>query len=288
MVSDRTIEVQRITSIISHKEYKDSSLTFISSSIYQIGHVVEGEKWIYVGEEPVIFHKGESYFLSIGKHYVKETISENGYFEEIIISVSRKDTVRIAAIVSDAMEEKIEVPCRQCGVCPVKRFQKIDKTEALPFYFQIVKGFLGSGAKINEKTIRDLLLTALLYILFKNPNRCIIGKMLGGKETDEEKFKIIIYSNIFTDIEIEELAKMTGLSQSLFKRKFKNLFGMSPHIWVNRERLKYSKFLLRATKETVDDIGKECLFPNVSHFSRCFKKEYGISPLQYRALNAKD
>jgi transcriptional regulator GlxA family with amidase domain len=49
-----------------------------------------------------------------------------------------------------------------------------------------------------------------------------------------------------------------------------------------QKRLMHARQLLRTTDKAVSDIAIECGFENNSHFSRLFKENYSISPLQYR------
>ena len=57
--------------------------------------------------------------------------------------------------------------------------------------------------------------------------------------------------------------------------------------YVSKMRLNYAAVLLAETNESVTDICFASGYGNLSHFLRCFKKEYGVSPKKYRA-NAKN
>ena len=40
--------------------------------------------------------------------------------------------------------------------------------------------------------------------------------------------------------------------------------------------------LLRETEQTVETVAAEVGYENVEHFNRLFKKNYGVTPVQYR------
>ena len=51
---------------------------------------------------------------------------------------------------------------------------------------------------------------------------------------------------------------------------------------VKKERMKKARTLLKETDQTVETIAAEVGYENVEHFNRLFKKNYGLTPVQYR------
>ena len=51
---------------------------------------------------------------------------------------------------------------------------------------------------------------------------------------------------------------------------------------VRKERMKKARTLLRETDQTVETVAAEVGYENVEHFNRLFKKNYGLTPVQYR------
>lgn len=288
MCQKNITKVPTVTSVTHFREKENTILRMATSSLFVIGHVIEGEKEIFTGENTVNISQGETYLLSIGNHYSKNLISPNSRFEELMITITHDDIMKANDEISSSVHNFSTMPCNQCPVCKTKRFIPIPESPSLPLFFSLVASFMEDSYSISSKPIMKLIVTSLLYILYTNPNKCLKGKILAAKETEEEIFKTTVCESVFSDETIESLAAKTGYSVSMFKSKFKSLFGAPPHIWVNRERLKYGKLLLQTTQEPIDDIGKACCFPNVSHFSRVFKKEFGISPSQYRAQHLND
>ncbi|MEM1062668.1 MAG: AraC family transcriptional regulator, partial [Planctomycetota bacterium] len=91
-----------------------------------------------------------------------------------------------------------------------------------------------------------------------------------------------IGDNYRESISIDELAALSHLSVSQFKRVFKDLFGISPHRYLTRVRLQAVRRLLLETTKTVDVIAAETGFFDASHLTRNFKKEVEMTPHAFR------
>jgi transcriptional regulator GlxA family with amidase domain len=79
-----------------------------------------------------------------------------------------------------------------------------------------------------------------------------------------------------------ELAKLCGLSERHFFRRFKREIGVSPIDWLRRERIRVAQRKLldgaKRVKEVCDEVG----YHDVFFFSRDFKRHTGSSPSDYR------
>lgn len=90
------------------------------------------------------------------------------------------------------------------------------------------------------------------------------------------------------DFDIPMLCREVGVSRSLFFNKFKNLTGMTPNAFILDYRLKHAAALLVAHPHlSVTDISDMTGFATSVYFSRCFKKQFGVSPLGYRRGSAE-
>ena len=85
-----------------------------------------------------------------------------------------------------------------------------------------------------------------------------------------------------TDICLEDLAKIVGISKYYFCRLFKKAIGLPPHQYIVRRRIERAKKLLKYSDLTTVEIALECGFAHQSHLSRHFKRIVGVSPRQFR------
>ncbi len=91
-----------------------------------------------------------------------------------------------------------------------------------------------------------------------------------------------IEQNFQNDISIEELASTLGIDRSYFGKIFRKTMGKSPQEFLISYRMIKATELLQLTDLSIGNIGKAVGYENQLHFSRAFKKHYGVSPKHWR------
>lgn len=81
---------------------------------------------------------------------------------------------------------------------------------------------------------------------------------------------------------IEEMAEIVELSSPHFQRLFKSYMDLPPITFLRELRLEKARELLETTFLQMKQIGIAIGMPNDSHFTRDFKKKYGVTPTEYR------
>ncbi|PNV63327.1 AraC family transcriptional regulator [Clostridium sp. chh4-2] len=113
-------------------------------------------------------------------------------------------------------------------------------------------------------------------------------KMLqGGKIRDFYIREAMSYieQHFQNDITIEDIAVFCNLNRSYFGKIFRDAVGKSPQEFLISYRMTKAAELLKLTGLSIGDIGNAVGYPSQLHFSRAFKKTYGISPRQWRDEN---
>jgi AraC-like DNA-binding protein len=93
----------------------------------------------------------------------------------------------------------------------------------------------------------------------------------------------LMETNFFSNLALEEFARLCGRSLSSFKTEFREIYNESPGKWLLEKRLSYSYFLLETTDKSIGDICFESGFENQSHFIRAFRNRYGLTPGKLRS-----
>lgn len=100
-------------------------------------------------------------------------------------------------------------------------------------------------------------------------------------------FKEIIDAHICLPVSVQNLAQLTNMSLSTFKKEFKNIYNSTPSVYIIDKRTEKVANLLKLSNEPISEIGYQCGFNSLSHLSRVFKSQYGVSPTENR-LNFSD
>lgn len=87
------------------------------------------------------------------------------------------------------------------------------------------------------------------------------------------------------DLTLNEIANQSGITDTHFRRLFKQFYGVTPITHITNLRLRKSKMLLSHTNLSVDEISKKCGFNEYSYFTRLFKKHFGMPPSNWREEN---
>jgi AraC-like DNA-binding protein len=83
-------------------------------------------------------------------------------------------------------------------------------------------------------------------------------------------------------LDVRTVAAVAYVSPAHFSRCFRDVFGETPHRYLQRRRVERSMFLLRETARTVTDICFDVGFTSLGTFSRTFREIVGESPSDYR------
>jgi AraC-like DNA-binding protein len=83
-------------------------------------------------------------------------------------------------------------------------------------------------------------------------------------------------------LDVRTIAAVAHVSAAHFSRSFREVFGETPHRYLQRRRVERSMFLLRETDRSVTDICFDVGFTSLGTFSRTFREIVGESPSDYR------
>lgn len=99
----------------------------------------------------------------------------------------------------------------------------------------------------------------------------------------EYDFRETILQNIDSNLSLPEFATLCNMSLATFKRRFKLVFGESPAQYLIKTRLEKAQGLLHTEENLrIADIAYDCGFDTVTHFNKLFKKQFGLSPTEYK------
>ena len=267
--------------IVKYVESNYAGIQSLHLSRCAIGYVVKGTKYMYCGDSRYTISRGDVFYMGVGTHYVEDVAEESRSFEQIVVYYSPEQLQRI--LLNLNMNYSINtVNAHSCDVCRNRNHVSMPATATLRNLFNHVTSFLYEDNFIHDAAAENLKMTELIYTIVAMDECCLRSKVLSNVDAAYGNFERVVYSHIFRDMSIEELASISHRSLTSFKKEFRRHFMMPPHRWFIRQRLMQSRLLLISTSKSISEIGNECTFPNTSHFIKLFKKEYGVTPAIYR------
>ncbi|MES0883908.1 AraC family transcriptional regulator [Roseibium sp. SCP14] len=100
-----------------------------------------------------------------------------------------------------------------------------------------------------------------------------------------ERFRNVIghiEDNMGGTLRVPDLAHLAGMSESHFRRRFKETFGVSAQEFILRTRLQAASRMIAGTGKPFSQISLECGFSDQSYFTRQFTRFFGQPPKNYR------
>ena len=110
------------------------------------------------------------------------------------------------------------------------------------------------------------------------------GTLNSPKHSDTLILQIVAYINkeYQQKLTLDMLAKKFYLSKNTLCKRFRDQMNCSPIQYAVYTRLNKAKMYLSSTDKNVSEIAELCGFPSANYMGIIFKKQIGISPLNYR------
>lgn len=122
----------------------------------------------------------------------------------------------------------------------------------------------------------------VLDAMFRRHGSTIIAPVDTSERTAVRRARDYLIAHYASDVGLEELANVAGLSRAHLIRAFRKEYHITPHSFLTDIRIRQARELLRAGGQPAE-IALECGFADQAHFTRHFKARTGLTPGQYRA-----
>ena len=107
--------------------------------------------------------------------------------------------------------------------------------------------------------------------------------MHSSMEDISDEIRDYIETNYASEISLDMFSQRYYLTKEYLSRCFKEIVGFGIYEYVTRTRMSKVKVLLRDTDAMIRDVAAAVGYNDQNHFSKAFKKYYGMYPSQYRA-----
>ncbi len=179
-------------------------------------------------------------------------------------------------------EDKLPEFLRDDGQQTRNTIQKVQVDDMITKYVESLVFYFENPSLINEELIILKIKELILLLVNTDESNQVKDILKDLFNPVNHSFKEIIHSHLFDDLALEDLALITNLSLSSFKRKFKEVFDDSPAHYIKVKRLEKAADMLTIPSNRISDICYECGFSDLGHFSKSFSAHYEMSPTAYR------
>ncbi len=245
---------------ISDKEHKELSPEWV----YRIFE----DKYI---NDNSVFSVPEAHFVQKDGIVAEVTIAQT----DIVRVVKSTGNGRLDAV-SNAFKQFFDISY-ELSVYEEHSLSKGSSSKAVSYVGISCNGvmFWGTGidADIIKSSIQALTVAVNQYL-----------KSVGRQGSQDERLteiKNYIHTNYLT-VTLEELSDVFHLSKPYLSKYIKDKSGKTFGDLLKNVRMKKARSLLKSSAMTVDAISAAVGYQNVEHFSRLFKKKYGMTPVQFR------
>jgi len=237
-------------------------------------HFKSGQLTLSAAEEQKKIQASESVLLNCG-HYFADLIQERP-----------NDTIEIIAIhlYPELLHEIYHSEIHES----VKKSQSkvtintISNNAIIIQYIQGLNLYFENPALLTNELL-VLKIKELILLLLQSDKAATINELFQQLFSPKELvIKEMIQAHLFSNLSISELAMLANQSLSTFKREFETIFNDTPANYIRIKRVEKAQQLLHDTKLSISEICYQTGFSDVSHFSKVFKKQIGITPIEFR------
>ncbi|WP_340111378.1 two-component regulator propeller domain-containing protein [Maribellus mangrovi] len=135
----------------------------------------------------------------------------------------------------------------------------------------------------NMLSMHELLKEKYTATMKLEPSNVVIAS---PDERFLQKVISVVEENIAdSELDIEKFATLIGVSRMQLYRKLNALTNMTVKEFIRHIRLKRATQLLEQQKLNISEIAYAVGFKDLSHFRKCFKREYGMSATEFLSGN---
>jgi AraC-like DNA-binding protein len=237
-------------------------------------HVLLGQTVLKTPRQEYVLKAGDSVFAKKGSVITHDHVNEE--FCELLVFVP-DDFIKTVA-------QKYKVTWRgEADNTASDTVIPLDSNDVLLYYFQSLLSHFQQDTHPPTPLLKLKFEELLLNIISSNSQQDLNLYFSAVCKSSKPSIREIMELNFFSNLTLNEFARLCARSLSSFKREFGTIYHKTPGKWLIEKRLEYSYYLLETTDLSIDDICFETGFEDRTHFNRVFKRKYGVSPGKMRA-----
>lgn len=138
------------------------------------------------------------------------------------------------------------------------------------------------GAEVARKTLRVMLIDGARPAAAPQPMPALASARATGDD-EVRRAVLIMEQNMSRPPTVEQIAARVGLSARQLERRFLDELGQTPAAVFRAMRLDYGRWLIEKRGCAVGEAADNAGFSDGAHFTRLFRKRWGLAPSTLRA-----
>ena len=276
-VPDRLLTINGVTCLCNTPQITVLKKKLTSSSFerkcylnrYAITLILQGQQWIQIdNQDSISVSAGQVSVLRTGLYTITDIVPDNGQFSSLHFFV---DPQTFAGILTDIPKQSQNKAADAVVFYPSNLLAVFTKSV---ISYEHIKSELPPSLLMKKY----LELMELLDLEFPE-HYAQLGNLVVKHKIALRQF---MKKHALKPLTIQDYARISGKSESSFRREFKSKFGTTPKAWLMQTRMKKAEELVRKNMVPVHEMAEKCGFDNVSHFITTYKKYFGVTPGEKR------
>ena len=160
---------------------------------------------------------------------------------------------------------------------PIGELFKVDGRHTLAHCIDKIKAELAACSDGYEEMCEIYIKEAIIKL-----SRAYQKVFADEKDEKIKNLRIKLVDDDKHDWTLQSMADFCGYSPSHFSSLYSRIYGISPVADLINIRLENAKMMLAYSSMSVSDVCDASGFSNIYYFSKCFKKNTGMAPTEYR------
>ncbi len=230
-----------------------------------------GTKEVIGNNQNVIIDNERFVIMKAGKCLMTENISsEHRFYQSILLFFSDEAAIRLLE------REKIKKTTKEAN-----SFYAFNYDQYIYHFVNSLEHLMRIDAKSSQQLLTTKFEEIMLYLIHREGTQ-FLNDIVQNPTGPANRLINVVEKNRLNKLNLQELAFLTNMSVSTFKRAFYKHYEVSPSKWFHQQRLEHAALLLRTNQKRPIEIFEIAGYENFSNFVQAFKKEYGLTPKQYQ------
>ncbi len=247
----------------------------------EVIYMCSGQTRHHINGEEVLLRQGELLFLGQSAIQEIDAAGENDIGVNFIILPEFFDqSLKMIGEEESPLRDFI-IGCLRAENCGGIGYLHFKVADVLPIQ-NLVENLIWTI--MNNQQIKRSINQTTMGLLFLQLLNYTDKIATGGTQTEEDLVLAILryVEENYKEGELTDLAQSLHYDLYWLSRMIRKRTGKTYTELIQQKRMQQSAYLLRNTDMSVAEVGNAVGYDNLSYFHRIFRKQYGVSPKQFR------